>query len=108
MRWKGKFALGLAAALSSAAAGQAQVLTTTVQQDARPAPTARILAVSGQTVVTQAAVQDTPAPKANGATAPGKGVAAEPEATEAPELRIEGVAHAGHLPQASSDRLTGV
>jgi hypothetical protein len=91
MRWKGKFALGLAAALSSAATGQAQVLTngtsplpqvSVVQQDARPIPTARSLAVAGQIVV----AQETTQPQTNGATAPGPEASSEdaPASTSGP------------------------
>ncbi len=58
MRWKGKFALGLAAALSSAAAAQAQVLPTTSSAPmGQTAPTAKIVGVSTQAVITQVSAQ---------------------------------------------------
>ena len=99
MRWKGKFALGLAAAFSSAAACQAQVLTngtsplpqvSVVQQDARPTPTARNLAVAGQIVIAQETVQ----PKAEGATEPGTNASSDEAAraaTSTPPEQLPGV-----------------
>jgi hypothetical protein len=83
MRWKGKFALGLAAALSSAAASQAQVVTV-VQPDVRPASPARTYAVSGQTVLAQAAVQETPNGAGAPTTAPGTEFSAETRPAESP------------------------
>ena len=79
MRWKGKFALGLAAALASAGGARAQFLPagsttsiTTVQ------PSARIVAVSSQTVVAQAAAQ--PEPKTADAETQGAAVMQTEEA----------------------------
>lgn len=81
MRWKGKFALGLAAALSSAAAAQAQSLPTespattqapVVQQEVKTAPLVKFGRVSGETVVSQvvAQAQPTPAPAGSNGTVP--------------------------------------
>src|SRR5947209_11543661 len=94
MRWKGKFALGLAAALSSAAAIQAQVLPTVpstspqmpaMQQDAKPASSARILAVSGQVIVAQAAEKPPLGQAAPKAGAPPQVTETVPEAAPAPD-----------------------
>jgi len=74
MRWKGKFALGLAAALSSAAAAQAQVLpsdSSTLPAPAmkQAAPSAKFVAVSGiSEVAVGGADKKAPADKAAPAT----------------------------------------
>lgn len=71
MRWKGMFALGVAAALSSAAAARAQFRpdgtpTATpipvVQPDVISVPSIKTIAVSGQTVVSEGAVQSAQPP----------------------------------------------
>ena len=90
MRWKGKFALGIAAALSSAAAIQAQGTPTVVpsnneviviQEDAKPSFSSKIQNVLGMTAMQSAQ----PAPKTADGTPPAAPVVMEaaPEAAPA-------------------------
>ncbi len=85
MRWKGKFALGLAAALSSAAVTKAQESVTViqapmVQQDARPSFSSKIQGVLGLTSATEVMAQAETPKDTQGTPAPAPEVAAEPAA----------------------------